>query len=148
MLIAATANFVAITGGDFVQDDTGTGWTFNPVSCVWTYSGAVGKRYLVELVTCAHPNGAHLLDSDLVQGVDFNGDLIGTASPANQAMGVIEQMWFATFDVSNKCVGLSQRYITPFPGDTVQPCYGRDAAAPQNYTITRLSMTITEVGND
>ncbi len=143
----STANFVATSGSNFAQVKTGAGWTFAAAGCLWTYTGQAGRRFMVTLNVSVYPASAFATAiSELIVGIDHDGDLIGTSSPSSMADSVIESSWDPTTDQKVHSMHTT-KLIEPANGDTVQPCFGREAlpTVPAT-TITRLNMTIVEVG--
>lgn len=136
--------FTQATGAAFVESTPGGDWTFTPNTCLYTYTGAAGRRFLVQVFATLAPQGATPNGTEMHMAIDRSGDVIGQTVLTDFTEGHV----FGTAETPDPTPTnlTSARLIEPVPGTTVRPCFGSDPNNEVPIMIERLTMVITEVG--
>lgn len=132
---AATANFAQVNGSSL--------WTFTPAACVWTYTGAAGRRFLFVASSTISP-AFESATGTLYMGIDLDSDIIGEDPTTTFVEGIVQRLFtIAETSESANDPFTTSRLVSPAPGSTVRPAF----AHPSGDTIiTRLSFAFSEVG--
>lgn len=133
----ATTNFVPVAGVNFAEREGTPFWVFDPAAAVSTYQVGSASRWKVTLIASVAPAAAPIAAAGLAMGIDFSGDLIGTA-PTPGAGG--QQLVEVTTDdrVNIVCERIVEALALT---DTIQPCFAY--ADTEDVDIDRLTITVS-----